>query len=63
MLGAARYDDAHFFIKRQAAAATIGLAGLLVAMNLNYRWLMRSSPLLQITRRPSGYGLEVYAPK
>ena len=47
-LGYARYGDANFFIKRQAAAAAIGLTGLLVVMNLDYRWLMRSSPLLML---------------
>jgi hypothetical protein len=46
-LGYAEYGDANFFIKRQAVAALIGLAGLVVAMNIDYRPLVRLSPLPQ----------------
>ena len=45
-LGYAQYGDSNFFIKRQAFAAVIGLGGLLVAMNIDYRHLTRLSPLL-----------------
>ena len=44
----AEYGDANFFVKRQAAAALIGLAGMLVAMNIDYRRLLRPSPLLML---------------
>ena len=42
------HGDANFFIKRQAIWAAIGLAGLLAAMSINYRLLMRLSPLLML---------------
>ncbi|MEE8337986.1 MAG: putative lipid II flippase FtsW [Dehalococcoidia bacterium] len=45
-LGFAQYGDSNFFIKRQAIAAAVGLVGLIVAMNLDYRLLRRLSPLL-----------------
>jgi cell division protein FtsW len=47
-LGYAQYGDANFFIKRQAAAAVIGLVGLFVAMNIDYRHWMKLSPLLML---------------
>ena len=47
-LGYAQYGDVNFFIKRQAMAALIGLAGLVVAMNIDYRRLVRLSPLLMV---------------
>lgn len=33
------FDDANYFIKRQAVWAAVGFGGLLVFMNLDYRWL------------------------
>ena len=47
-LGYAQFGDANFFIKRQALSALIGLLGLLLAMNIDYRRLMRLSPLLML---------------
>ncbi|MDP6606384.1 MAG: putative lipid II flippase FtsW [Dehalococcoidia bacterium] len=45
-LGFAQYGDSNFFIKRQAVAIAVGLVGLVVAMNMDYRLLRRLSPLL-----------------
>jgi cell division protein FtsW len=45
-LGYTIYDDSNFFIRRQAFAAVLGFGGLLLAMNIDYRLLMRLSPLL-----------------
>lgn len=47
-LGYAQFGDPNFFIKRQAVAAGVGLAGLLVAMTIDYRVLVRWSPLLML---------------
>ena len=47
-LGFANYDDSDYFIKRQAVWALLGLAGLVAAMSINYRILMRLSPLLML---------------
>jgi len=47
-LGYAQFGDANFFIKRQALSALIGLLGLVAAMNIDYRRLMRLSPLLML---------------
>ncbi len=47
-LGYAQYGDPNFFIKRQAVAALIGLMGLVAAMNVDYRRLLRPSPLLML---------------
>lgn len=47
-LGYAQYGDPNFFIKRQALAALIGLLGLVAAMNIDYRRLLRLSPLLML---------------
>ncbi len=47
-IGSVNQGDGDYFIKRQAVWAALGLAGLLVAMSLNYRLLMRVSPLLML---------------
>ena len=47
-LGALQFDDANYFIKRQAVWATVGLLGLVVVMQLDYRQLLRPSPLLML---------------
>ncbi len=46
--GVVNHGDGNFFIKRQAVWAAIGLTGLLAAMSINYRLLMRLSPLLML---------------
>ena len=47
-IGFATHGDSDFFIKRQALWALIGLGGLFAAMSVNYRVLMRLSPLLML---------------
>ena len=47
-LGALQFDDANYFIKRQAVWAAVGLLGLLVVMQIDYRRLLRPSPLLML---------------
>ena len=47
-LGFAQFDDANYFIKRQAVWAALGALGLLFTMNLNYHLLRRLAPLLMI---------------
>ncbi|MYA20153.1 MAG: putative lipid II flippase FtsW [Chloroflexi bacterium] len=47
-VGVVNHGDANYFIKRQAIWAAIGLAGLVVAMSINYRLLMRRSPLVML---------------
>ena len=47
-LGYERYGDPNFFVRRQAVAALLGLLGLVAVMNLDYRRLMRPSPLLML---------------
>ena len=44
-LGALQFEDANYFIKRQAVWAAVGLLGLLVVMQIDYRRLLRPSPL------------------
>ena len=47
-IGFVKEGDANFFIKRQAIWASLGLVGLVAAMSINYRLLMRLSPLLML---------------
>ena len=47
-IGFVNQGDANFFIKRQAIWASLGLVGLVAAMSINYRLLMRLSPLLML---------------
>ncbi len=47
-IGYAIYGDSDFFIKRQAMWALIGGGGMVAAMSIDYRWLMRLSPLLML---------------
>ena len=47
-LGALQFEDANYFIKRQAVWAAVGLLGLLVVMQIDYRRLLRPSPLLML---------------
>ena len=45
-LGAAEFEDANYFIKKQAFAFGLGLIAMTVAALLDYRILMRLSPLI-----------------
>ncbi len=47
-IGVVNHGDANFFIRRQAIWALLGLVGLVAAMSINYRLLMRLSPLLML---------------
>ena len=47
-LGFLQFGDAHYFAKRQAAWAALGLLGMLAAMQLDYRVLLRLSPLVML---------------
>ena len=47
-VGYAEYGDSNYFIRRQAVWAAIGVGGLLTAMAIDYRMLMRLSPLLML---------------
>lgn len=48
VLGYAQFDDPNYFIKRQAFWGAVGIAGLWLAMSLDYRHLLRLSPLLMV---------------
>ena len=47
-LGAAQFKDANYFVKRQAISLVLGLIAMTVAMRLDYRLLMRLSPLIML---------------
>ena len=47
-IGFVNHGDSDFFVKRQALWALIGLGGLVAAMSIDYRVLMRLSPLLML---------------
>lgn len=47
-LAEVQFDDPNYFIKRQAIWAGIGMLGLLFVMQLDYRLLLRLSPLLML---------------
>jgi cell division protein FtsW len=47
-LGDAEFGDPNYFVKRQAIGLAGGLVLMFVAMRLNYRMLMRLSPLLML---------------
>ncbi|MGE0228610.1 MAG: putative lipid II flippase FtsW [Dehalococcoidia bacterium] len=47
-LGYAEYDDPNYFIKKQVFFTALGLLGMFIAMNVDYRILMRLSPLLML---------------
>jgi cell division protein FtsW len=47
-VGLAAYDDANYFVVRQAIWAAIGVALLLTLMRIDYRWLRSISPLLML---------------
>ena len=47
-LGLLAFNDANYFVIRQAIWAVIGLALLLVVMRVDYRWLRSISPLLML---------------
>ena len=47
-LGLLAFDDANYFVIRQAIWTVIGLALLLVLMRLDYQWLRSISPLLML---------------
>lgn len=47
-LGYAQFDDSNYFIKKQILFAILGLVGMFVAMSIDYRVLMRLSPLLML---------------
>ena len=47
-LGLLAFNDANYFVIRQAIWAVIGLALLLSVMRLDYRWLRSISPLLML---------------
>lgn len=47
-LGYAQFDDPNYFIKKQIMFAVLGLIGMFVAMSIDYRILMRLSPLLML---------------
>ena len=47
-LGLLAFDDANYFVIRQAIWAVIGLALLLGLMRVDYRWLRSVSPLLML---------------
>lgn len=42
------YGDPNYFIKRQVMFAVLGLIGLVIAMQIDYRYLRRLSPLLML---------------
>ncbi|MGE3857777.1 MAG: putative lipid II flippase FtsW [Dehalococcoidia bacterium] len=45
-LGAAEFKDANYFVKKQAFAFVLGLIGMTIAAMIDYRILMRLSPLI-----------------
>ncbi|HRC61614.1 MAG TPA: putative lipid II flippase FtsW [Dehalococcoidia bacterium] len=47
-LGYAQFGDPNFFIKKQVLFAVLGLVGMFIAMNVDYRILMKLSPLLML---------------
>ena len=47
-LGYAQFDDANYFLKRQLLYTALGVVALLVMMTIDYRILMRLSPLLML---------------
>jgi len=47
-LGYAQFDDPNYFIKKQILFGALGVAGMLIVMNIDYRILMRLSPLLML---------------
>ncbi|MCH8994672.1 MAG: putative lipid II flippase FtsW [Chloroflexi bacterium] len=47
-LGLVAFNDANYFVTRQAVWAAIGIALLVVMMRLDYRWLRSISPLLML---------------
>ncbi len=47
-LGLVAFNDANYFVTRQAVWAAIGIALLVVMMRLDYRWLRSMSPLLML---------------
>ncbi len=47
-VGLLEFDNANYFLLRQAMWGTIGAALLLVAMRMDYRWLRAASPLLML---------------
>ena len=47
-LGAAQFQDANYFIKRQLIWVVFGLVAMLCAMFFDYRRLMRLSPLIML---------------
>jgi cell division protein FtsW len=47
-LGLLAFDDANYFVVRQAIWAAIGMALLVTLMRLDYRWLRSISPLLML---------------
>jgi len=47
-LGLAAFNDANYFVARQAIWAAIGLGLLITLMRIDYRWLRSVSPLLML---------------
>ena len=47
-VGILAFDNANYFVFRQAIWAAIGVAGLLMLMRIDYRWLRAISPLLML---------------
>ncbi len=47
-LGYAQFGDPNYFIKKQILFAVLGFIGMFIAMNIDYRILMRLSPLLML---------------
>ena len=47
-VGLLAYDNANYFVLRQALWAAIGIGGMLVLMRLDYHWLRTISPLLML---------------
>ena len=47
-VGLLAYDNANYFVLRQAMWAAIGIGGMLVLMRLDYHWLRTISPLLML---------------
>ncbi|MPZ99765.1 MAG: putative lipid II flippase FtsW [Dehalococcoidia bacterium] len=66
-VGYLEFDDANYFIRRQAVGAAVGFLALVVAMNIDYRILLRLSPLLMLGALATlsavlvpGFGVEAY---
>ncbi len=47
-LGYAQFDDANYFVKRQALFLAIGLVALVITMSLDYHILLHLSPLMML---------------